>query len=244
MNTQINPNSIARRAGWLYLLLIPLGFFGLMYVPEVLLVADNPQATFANIQANEMGLRLSVLAAFSIQVIQIFIALALYDLFKHVDRTWSQIIVIFTLAAMPVALLNELSRVAVLYFIHDSALTALFTTEQLQQAVLFLLDLNEDGIMIAHIFWGVWLLPMGVLILKSDFIPKIIGWMMVLAFFGYIADTVVWLLIPGETIDVALYTFYGEVILPLWLVIKGVKQNNWQSWAANSAAQTRALSAA
>ncbi|MDX1475177.1 MAG: DUF4386 domain-containing protein, partial [Reinekea sp.] len=136
MNTQINPNSIARRAGWLYLLLIPLGFFGLMYVPEVLLVADNPQATFANIQANEMGLRLSVLAAFSIQVIQIFIALALYDLFKHVDRTWSQIIVIFTLAAMPVALLNELSRVAVLYFIHDSALTALFTTEQLQQAVL------------------------------------------------------------------------------------------------------------
>ena len=230
MTTQTQPNAIARRAGLLYLLLVPLGFFGLLYVPAMLLVADDPSATLFNIQSHELGYRLSILAAFCIQVIQIFIALALFDLFKPVNKRWALLIIIFTLAAMPIALLNELSRVAVLYLLHDSALTALFTDLQLQQAVLFLLDLNDDGVMIAHIFWGFWLLPMGVLILKSGFIPKFIGWLMVLAFAGYVADTFLWILVPNESYNVAVFTFWGEIILPLWLVAKGVKTEAWQHW--------------
>ena len=73
MTTKTQPNAIARRAGLLYLLLVPLGFFGLLYVPEMLLVADNPSTTLFNIQSHELGYRLSILAAFCIQVIQIFI---------------------------------------------------------------------------------------------------------------------------------------------------------------------------
>ncbi len=220
--TTLTPNQWARQAGVLYLILAPLGFFGLMYVPVLLLVANDAAASVMNIQQHELMYRLSILAAFSIQLVQLFIALALFQLFKSVHRIWALLIVLFTVAAMPIALLNELSRIAVLYFIHENSLTELLTGEQLNQAIMFLLGLNEDGIMIAHIFWGAWLLPMGVLIFKSAMVPKWIGVLMIIAFAGYVADTLFWILVPNETIDIAVYTFWGEIILPLWLVIKGV----------------------
>lgn len=229
MTHPTTPNTIARRAGLLYLLLVPLGFFGLLYVPTVLVVANDVAATYLNLQTHEMSVRLSILAALCIQLIQIFIALALYDLFKPIDKRWSQLIVLFTVAAMPIALLNELSRVAILYLINDNAFTATLAAEPLQQAVQFLLNLNDDGMMIAHIFWGFWLLPMGVLILKSGYVPAFIGWLMILAFGGYVADTLAWILLPNETYDFALFTFWGEIILPLWLVFKGVNTGTQQT---------------
>lgn len=226
MTSLTHPNTLARRAGLLYLLLIPLGFFGLLYVPTVLMVANDPATTYLNLQTHELSFRLSILAALCIQIIQLFIALALYDLFKTVNKRWAQLIVLFTLAAMPIALLNELSRVALLHLLNDNAFTAALSTETLHRAVQFLLTLNDDGVMIAHIFWGFWLLPMGVLILKSGYVPAFIGWLMILAFGGYVADTFAWLLIPNETYDFALFTFWGEIILPLWLVFKGVKTHS------------------
>ena len=222
MNSTTNLNIVARRAGLLYLLLIPLGFYGLMYVPAFLLIANDAAATLMNIKANEMPFRLSILAALLIQVIQLFIALQLFQLFRSVDRMWALLIVLFTLVAMPIAMLNELSRMAILHLLHHGAAMTLLSPQQIPQAVDFLLKVNADGVMIAHIFWGLWLLPMGVLILKSRLVPSFIGWLMVLACAGYLADTLLWILLPNTTYEVAAYTFWGEIIFPLWLVFKGV----------------------
>ena len=222
MQPTTNLNTFARRAGLLYLLLVPLGFYGLMYVQAFLLVANDVSATLVNIQANEMHYRLSIFAALLIQVIQLFIAIQLFQLFRSVDRMWALLIVLFTLVAMPIAMLNELSRIAILHLLNNGQATALWSPQQIPQVVDFLLKLNADGVMIAHIFWGLWLLPMGVLILKSRLLPSFIGWLMVLAFAGYIADTLLWMLVPTATYEVAVYTFWGEIIFPLWLVFKGV----------------------
>jgi len=234
MNMLSNPDMLARRAGFLYLLLVPLGIFGLIYVPDMILVDGDPQATFLNIVANEQTFRWSIIAAFAIQVIQLFVAISLYDLFKPINQRMAAYIVLFTLAAMPIAMLNELSHVAVLYLVNSQDIATTFSAEQIQQWVAFLLNLNSDGIMIAHVFWGLWLFPMGYLAAKSGFAPKFIGWLLMLSCVGYVADTFIWMLAPDSTFSVANYLGWSEILLPTWLLVRGLKTEKWAQWQTNS----------
>jgi hypothetical protein len=227
MTTQVTPMTLARRAGFLYFLLVPLGIFGLIYVPELIYVEGNAAQTLANITANESLYRWAIIAALAIQVVQLFVALALYDLLKPAGKRMASLIVLFTLAAMPIAMLNELNHVAVLYLINGAPMLDSFSQVQIEQWATVLLNLNLDGIMIAHVFWGFWLFPMGYLISKSGIIPKPIGWLFVFACFGYLADTFIWLILPESTFTVATFTGWGEIILPLWLIFKGANSETW-----------------
>lgn len=230
--TFLNPTQIlARKAGFLYLLLVPLGIFALLYVPETVWHPTDAKATLMAVAANEGLFRASIIGAFAIQVVQIFVALALYDLLKPAGKRMASYIVIFTLAAMPIALLNELSHVAVLYLINDSALAVTLGQETTEQLVQWLMNLNADGIMIAHVFWGFWLFPMGYLIAKSRIIPQWIGYLFILASIGYVIDTLGWFLFPEMNITMADYTGWAELLLPLWLIFKGVDDERWEAMA-------------
>jgi hypothetical protein len=234
MTSTLNPQILARKAGFLYLLLVPLGIYSLIYVPDLIRVTGNPAATMEQLLANEFSFRWSILGALAIQVVQLFVALALYDLLKIVHKRMAALIVFFTVTAMPIAMLNELSHVAILYALNDPDLLTLFTQAQIDYWVSLALNLNSDGIMIAHVFWGFWLFPMGYLIAKSGFVPRIIGWLLMLECFGYLADTLIWILLPESTLSVADYTGWGELFLPLWLVIKGVNLEQWNEWNAKN----------
>lgn len=223
------PNYLARKAAILYLLLIPLGFFGLMYIPEVLTDWNDAVATYHNLSANLQYFRLSIFSALLIQVIQLFLVLALYDLLKPVNRRMAKVMVCFILSAIPIAMCIELSHSVIIYLIDNKTLETLLTMEQIQQAIMLLLNTHNDGVMIAHIFWGLWLFPMGCLIIKSTFIPKFIGYLLILGGVGYLVDTVIWLLIPNSSLTVSEYTFIGEIVLPLWLIIKGVDTEKWMT---------------
>ncbi len=234
MNEVLNPNKLARKAGLLYLLLVPLGILGIIYAQEFLMVAGDSAATLANIIANESMYRLSIVAALAIQVVQLFVAVALYDLFKPVNKRIALFIVLFTITAMPIAMLNELSQVAVLYLIGDNDLANLLTQTEVQQWVGLLLDFHIDGIMIAHVFWGFWLIPMGYLTAKSNFAPKIFGWLLMFGGFSYVADSIVWLLLPESSFRLAEISGWGEILLPLWLAVKGVNVDRWHEWQESS----------
>lgn len=213
---------LARKAGFLYLLLVPLGVFTLLYVPELIKVPGDSAQTLANIAANEGIFRASILGAFAIQITQLFVAFALYDLLKPAGERMALYIVVFTLATMPIAMLNELSNVAVLYLINDGALTTTLGPDLVEVLVNWLLELNADGVMIAHVFWGFWLFPMGYLIAKSRIIPMWIGFLFIAASFGYVIDSVAWFAFPHLNLSVAGYVGWGEILLPLWLIFKGV----------------------
>ena len=214
----------ARTAGFLYMLLIPLGVFGMLYIPNTLFVEGDTAATVANIAANAGLFRASILGALLTQVVQIFVVFYLYKVLKPVSANAAMGMVVFILLGVPVAMLNEVNSCAVLFLMNDAGSTEL--------AGLFL-SLHESGIFIAQIFWGLWLLPMGYLVFKSGFIPMIIGLLLVVAGAGYLLDTVLFFLAPDFGITFSEFTFLGELLITLWLLVKGVNVDAWTKLAGS-----------
>ena len=229
-----NPNKTARVAGYLYLMLFPLGIFGIIYVPSSLIVLGDAATTASNIMANELLYRLSIVTALTLQIVYIFLALALYKLLNPVDKNNAVLMVILVLVAAPIAMLNELNHVAVLLVLSGSDFLTTFSMDQVQASVPLFLNLHEHGVFIAQIFWGLWLFPMGYLIFKSNFLPKALGILMIIGGFGYLVDSFVYFIFPDFDVTFSEFTFLGELLLPLWLMFKGVNHEQWEKYALKS----------
>lgn len=221
-------NNTARAAGLLYLLLFPLGIFGIIYVPANLIVPGDVAATVSNLTASESLFRLSIVSALMVQVVNIAVVLVLYQLLKPVNKNIARLMVIFLLTAVPIAMLNELNQLAVLLLLNGTDYLNVFTTEQLHALVSLFFDLHTHGIHIASIFWGLWLLPMGYLVFKSGFIPRILGILLIIGGFGYLVDFFALSLFPNHSMTISQFTFIGEILFPLWLLIRGVNVKAWQ----------------
>jgi hypothetical protein len=230
----MNTNKTARTAGFLYLLLVPFGFFGGEYILSIT-VPGNAVATVNNIMAHTLLFRLSILSALITPIVTVLVALFLYKLFKSVNKNQAVLMVVFALAAAPIAMLNELNHFAVLQLLNGTDYLKVFSVDQLYSQVMFFLDLNHYGAFIAAIFWGLWLLPMGYLVFRSGFLPRIIGVLLIIAGFGYIIDSAALFLLPDLNIDISQFTFIGELLMLLWLLIKGVNVEQWEKRALESA---------
>ena len=223
-----NPRRTARIAGLLYLLLAPLGVLGLIYVSSAIIVPDDIGATINNIIANESIFRLSIVSALLTQVVNVFVVVYLYRVLKPVNKGVAQLMVIFILLGAPIAMFSEVSRVAVLLLVNGA--------EQSQALIALFLELHSFGISIASIFWGLWLFPMGYLVFKSNYIPKIIGVLLMIGCFGYLFDFFTFFLFPDIGFTVSGFTFIGELVLPLWLLIKRIDVVQWERWVLKTAA--------
>ena len=126
LSAETSPLIYARIAGFLYLLMIPLGIFGILYVPSTLIVLGDAATTAGNILANESLFRLSILSALIIQLDQILLVLVLYKLLKSVNKIHALLMVVFALAAVPIAMLNELNHFAVLLLLNGADYLTLF----------------------------------------------------------------------------------------------------------------------
>jgi Domain of unknown function (DUF4386) len=234
IKTTTSPLVYARIAGFLYLLLVPLGFFG-MYASSNLVVPGNAAATANNILASESLFRLGILSALLVQVVNILVVLALYKLFEPVNKNMASLMVVFLLLGVPIAMLNELNQFAVLFLSHGVDYLSAFTPDQLHALVPLFFELHKLGISIAGIFWGLWLFPMGYLVFKSGFLPRILGILLIIGCIGYLIESFAAFLLPNYQVQVALFTFWGEVLLPLWLLTKGVDVERWEKRALASA---------
>lgn len=215
----IDIKKTVRSVGLLYVLMIPLGLFGILYLPSSVFVEGNIAETIKNILANEFIFRASMFTSLVLQVCHIFIVMMLYKILKVVNKNLAMYMVIFMLVSVPISMLNELNHIAVLFLTKTGGKENLIS--------LFIL-LHENGIFISSIFWGLWLLPMGYLVYKSNFIPKFFGIALLVAFVGYMADSVMVLLFPEITIHIGDYLGWGEILFPLWLLIKGINVEKWK----------------
>lgn len=234
---KMNPNKTARVAGFLYLLMAPFGIFGILWASS-LIVPGDAAMTANNIMASESLFRLSIVSALMVQIITIFVVLVLYKLLKPVNKNHALLMVIFILLGAPIAMLNELNRFVALLLLSGADYLTVFTADQLQALVPLFLDLHEHGITIAGIFWSLWLFPMGYLVFKSGFLPRILGVLLIIAGFGYLIDSFAGFLLPNFYATISqfiLYTTYGELLFPLWLLIKGVNVEQWEKRALESA---------
>ena len=232
---KINPNKTARIAGFLYLIIFPLNVFAMMYIPSNLIVPGDAATTANNIMASG-GLFRSGIVSFLIgQTVFILLVLLLYKLLKPVNKNLAVLMVIFILVGIPIAMLNTLNQYAALLLSSGADYLAVFGAGQLQALVPLFLDLHEYGIQIASIFWGLWLLPLGILVYKSGFLPRILGVLLVIGFFGYLIDFVTFFYFPNFDSPIVLLTSIGELLFPLWLLIKGVNVEQWEKRALESA---------
>ena len=216
--------------------LMPFAFLGIVYVPSVLVVPGDAAATARNIMASEWLFRSGTVSHLIGQIILIFLVLALYRLLKSVNKDHAVLMVVLALLAVPIAFLNELNHLAVLRLLSGSDSLRPLTSDQLHAQAMLFLDIRNSGIYVAQIFWGLWLLPLGYLVLRSGFLPKLLGILLVIACCGYLIDSGAHLLLPGFDATISQFTFVGEVLFPLWLLIRGVNVERWPSLAPHPAA--------
>ena len=136
--------------------------------------------------ASESLFRLSIVSSLILQIVGILVVLVLYKLLKPVNKDIALLMVVFLLVAVPIAMLNELNRFVVLLLLNGADFLTVFTADQLQALVPLFLDLHEHGIGIAGMFYGLWLFPMGYLVFKSGFLPRILGVLLMIGGFGYL----------------------------------------------------------
>jgi hypothetical protein len=227
--TDMSPQVNARLAGFLYLLLVPLGFFS-MYAGS-LVAPGNPATTAQNILGSEFLFRLSIVSALLTPVVNILLVLALYKLLKPVNKTHASIMVAFIVASAPIAMLNAVNYFALLA-LSGADPTVSFTLAQQNQLIPLFAALHDYGIAVVEIFWGLWLFPLGYLVYKSNFIPRFIGITLMIACFGYLANSNAMFFLSNHDFNIAIYTFWGELFITLWLLIKGINVDEWQKQAA------------
>ena len=235
MTTRIaetSPLIYARVAGLLYLMVIPLGIFGL-YVSSSLIVSGDAATTAKSIVASESLFRLGIVSDLLAAIVQLLVALVLYKLLKSVNKNIAVLMVAFVLVAVPIAMLNDLNQFAALLLLSSADYLRVFTTEQLQALAFFFLRLLSRGSNIAFIFWGFWLIPRGYLVFKSGFLPRILGVLLMIAGLGYAIQSFATFL--GYGVNFGMFAALGEILFILWLLIKGVNAEQWEKRALESA---------
>ena len=233
--TKTSPLTIARVAGFLYLLTVPLGIFNFTYIPTNLIVSGDAAKTAHNMMASESLVRLGIVSALLGAIIPILYLLLLYKLLKPVSKDIAVLMVVVSLMGLPMAMLNELTQLGVLQLLSGADYLTVFTTAQLQALAYLFVRLHSYGVNIAFIFSGLWLLPLGYLVFNSGFIPRILGILLVVGGFGYLIDVFAGFLFPASNLSIGLFTGLSEIFFLLWLFIKGVNVEQWQNRALESA---------
>lgn len=219
MNTK---KRTARVAGLLYLVVAITGFFS-QYVNDRLIVGGDAAATSKYILDSEWLFRIGIVNDLIMVVSWIMLGYVLYTLFETVNRNNGLLMVSFVLVGGTIVCINALNKFAALLILKGVDYFPTFEAGQIQGQTMFYLDLSRGGNFIAHIFFGLWLFPLGYLVFKSNFIPRILGILLAIAGFGYIVDFFAFFLLPDFELKTTQFTFWGEVLLLIWLLIKGAK---------------------
>jgi len=218
----------ARLAGFFYLIVIATGFFSLMYVPSKLIIWENPALTFQNISSSVQLFRLSIAGSIICYIAFTLLPLMLYQLLKDVNGNYAKLMVILALISIPISFINLQNKFSVLTIIEGTDYLKVFDVKQLQSQIMFLLSNYNKGLLIAQVFWGLWLFPFGYLVYKSGFLPKVLGIFLMLGCFGYLINVFGRTAVPHFSdylisAYITLPATIGEIGICFWLLLVGIR---------------------
>jgi len=156
----------------------------------------------------------------------IFVVLALYRLLKGVNEKHALAMVTLFLVSVPISCLNVLNNIAALVLVSGADFLSAFEKGQLDALAYLFLSLHGQVIFVAAIFWGLWLFPFGMLVIRSGFIPRVLGVLLFIAGSGYLVSSFTSLLLPQYARLVSQFAMVleaGELPIMLWLLIWGTK---------------------
>jgi hypothetical protein len=216
----------ARIAGALYLLLALIGIFDLLYVPSVIIVHGNATATANNILAHEGLFRVGIAADMISGLLFIIVAVALYRLLSDVNKSWAAIMVALVLISVTAGWAAEANNLAALSLVHGADFLSVFEKSQRDALAMLFLVFNGECTLVNEIFWGLWLLPFGALVMKSGFLPRLLGAWLIINGIAYVAICFTGILAPqfsSLVLKVTSPVLFGEIAIALWLLIMGAK---------------------
>jgi hypothetical protein len=235
MTTTRNPGRVA---GIWYLLLSVIAPLRLMYIPNKLFVHGNATATVNNIVAHERLFRLGIVGDLVCGVISILLLLALYRLFKGVDQNLAVLMVIFGGIPAVIDFIGVVSDAGALMVARGAGFLSVFDKPQRDALAMLFLTLRDHQNTAAEILWGVWLLPLAVLVYKSRFLPRFLGDWLAINGFAYVIISITGELLPRyqeRVFNISFPALLGELAIMAWLVIKGANPPVLNATAKSSA---------
>ncbi|MDQ6471737.1 DUF4386 domain-containing protein [Flavobacterium sp. LHD-80] len=234
-NFETNPQFYARIAGLLYLVIILTGLFAEAFVRNKLFVSGDAEATANNIIHADFLWRLGISADLIMQICDLPVMIILYYLFKPVSRKLALLNLSFNLIQTAVLVANKLNLLAALFFLGNGEYLKSFSPDQLHTLAYLSIKLHGYGFGVGLIFFGFVCLIEGYLIYKSGYFPKVLGVLMTIAGFCYLANSFASILAPELSSFALLFPcIIAEFGLTLYLIFKGVNLSIWKEKLAIS----------
>lgn len=230
MTDSTSPNRLARMTGILYLLVVGCGIISEILVKNIVFVPGDMAATVDQIMTYGFVFRLGFIFLLLRLIFLTLLILALHRLFGQVRSDIAAAMVAFGLISVAVSMVALVFEFGAPLLLTSGDYSTLFTTDQWLAQVQFFIDMQLQGDRAAQIL-ALWVVLLGVLMFKSGYVPKWLGILMMIAGVGYVADFLVYFLLPQVNVQIAGLAFLAEVIFPFWLLIKGVDVEAWKSYA-------------
>jgi hypothetical protein len=224
-----SPKPLARIAGFLYLLVAIFSGFAFGYVLTKVYVAGDAATTAANVVANAGLVRMGVVADLFQATVWVFLAMTLYKLLKHVHLSAARAMVTLVAVGAAIVCLNDVFQFESVRVATDGSYTAALGAAGSSALVLLLLEIHHYGFLVAQIFFGLWLVPLGYLAYKSAMFPKALGVALIVGGACYLVGLLAVFLVPdfafGEKINVfvTIPSAVAEISMVLYLLVIGVK---------------------
>lgn len=234
-----SPRLTARMAGVLYVLEVPPAGFAQFFVLGRLVVHGDAATTATNILANEPLFWAGFTAALLAIALHLAYTVLFYDVLRPVNRSLALLAAFFMLVGCAIWAVGSLFQLAALLVVSGGSALSAFSVEQAQALALLMLNVNAQAFDIYLVFFGFWLLLIGYLIVRSTFLPRLLGVLVAVASVSY-------LILLSPPLATALYPFYlapaapGEISLMLWLLVMGVNAERWKEQASAAGAALRA----
>ena len=217
----------ARVAGLLFILATLVGIVRLLYIPSTLIVHGNAAATADNIVAHELLFRFGIVSSLLSAVLWLFVTLVLYRLFKEIDHELAALVVILGgLMQVPIFFINSVTDAAALLLVRGGDFLSVVDQPQRNAFAMLFLNLHHHLDLANAIFWGLWLLPFGLLMYKSRFLPRFFGVWLIMECFAWLAFSITGLLFPGhedKIFSLSQPLMFAEPATMLWLLIMGAR---------------------
>ncbi|MBD3280675.1 DUF4386 family protein [Candidatus Dojkabacteria bacterium] len=199
----------------LYVIWFLVGIFSLMYVAETVLIEGNSFDTAKRIIENETLFRLGIAGALVTQLMHIVVVILFSRVFNETNISQVKLLVIFGLVGVPIAMFSVAPQILSISLAKNGD----------NSLMMNMLDLNEYGVLVASIFWGLWLFPLGNLVKESGYFPKFIAYPLYVGGIGYLIGTFAQIIVPDFTeLSSAMEVLtFGEVLFIIWFVIVGAR---------------------
>ena len=198
----------------LYPIWIVVAIFSVIYAPSVIFVEHDPLATAANVAKHNTLLRLSTLGSIATAVLMVYVAYYLYILFERVNKYCALLMLILALCSIPFVGFDVFKIIAAgssdAEYIYES------------------LNISRNVQTVAEVFWGLWLFPLALLVIESNYFPKILGYALIASCIGYLLAVAVKVAFPDyrNLLPIADVLAFGELVFALWIVFIGVKTDD------------------